>query len=194
MELNRIAESLEHKSILVTGSTGFLAKIFVEKVLRTQPNVKRLFLLLRAADTSLAEHRMQTEIPGDMVVNALIVAAVAHANQPSQFIYQLGSSIGNPLKLGTFLTYLYIFFSKNPWISKGGKPVKVRRGVLLKSEASFYIFNNEKLEDLIKTMNQNEAEVFYCDPKCVGWKNYFTNIHIPGLAKHVLKQPSKKNM
>ncbi|KAK9126432.1 hypothetical protein Scep_015278 [Stephania cephalantha] len=41
------------------------------------------------------------------------------------------------------------------------------------------IFNNEKLEDLRKTMNQNEAEVFYCDPKCVGWKNYFTNIHIP---------------
>ncbi|KAK9153724.1 hypothetical protein Sjap_001204 [Stephania japonica] len=62
MELNGIAEFLEHKSILVTGSTGFLAKILVEKVLRTQPNVKRLYLLLRAADAKLAEQRLQKEV------------------------------------------------------------------------------------------------------------------------------------
>ncbi|URE25888.1 fatty acyl-CoA reductase [Musa troglodytarum] len=62
MESSRIVEFLKDKSILITGSTGFLAKIFVEKVLRVQPEVKRLFLLVRAADAASANQRVQTEI------------------------------------------------------------------------------------------------------------------------------------
>ncbi|KAG6570489.1 Fatty acyl-CoA reductase 3, partial [Cucurbita argyrosperma subsp. sororia] len=38
-------EFLENKNILITGATGFLAKILVEKILRVQPNVKKLYLL-----------------------------------------------------------------------------------------------------------------------------------------------------
>ncbi|CAL9090668.1 unnamed protein product [Musa acuminata var. zebrina] len=64
MESSRIVEFLKDKSILITGSTGFLAKIFVEKVLRVQPEVKRLFLLVRAADAASANQRVQTEILG----------------------------------------------------------------------------------------------------------------------------------
>ncbi|RRT37835.1 hypothetical protein B296_00038895 [Ensete ventricosum] len=62
MESSRIVEFLKDKSILITGSTGFLAKIFVEKVLRVQPDVKRLFLLVRAADAASADQRVQTEV------------------------------------------------------------------------------------------------------------------------------------
>ncbi|XP_065868574.1 fatty acyl-CoA reductase 3-like [Euphorbia lathyris] len=61
MEFGSILQFLENKNILVTGATGFLAKIFVEKVLRVQPNVKKLYLLLRAADSKSAFHRFQTE-------------------------------------------------------------------------------------------------------------------------------------
>ncbi|KAF3776469.1 Fatty acyl-CoA reductase 3 [Nymphaea thermarum] len=57
-----IAESLKNKSILLTGSTGFLAKIFVEKVLRVQPQVKRLFLIVRAADLKSATLRIHDEV------------------------------------------------------------------------------------------------------------------------------------
>ncbi|XP_042410885.1 probable fatty acyl-CoA reductase 4 [Zingiber officinale] len=63
MDGTRILEFLKGKSILITGSTGFLAKIFVEKLLRVQPEVKRLFLLIRAADAiSAAQQRLQNEI------------------------------------------------------------------------------------------------------------------------------------
>ncbi|XP_074578397.1 fatty acyl-CoA reductase 3-like isoform X2 [Curcuma longa] len=63
MDSTRILEFLKGKSILITGSTGFLAKIFVEKLLRVQPEVKRLFLLIRAADAmSTAGQRLQNEI------------------------------------------------------------------------------------------------------------------------------------
>ncbi|KAF8403251.1 hypothetical protein HHK36_011352 [Tetracentron sinense] len=71
MELSGIVESLENKTILVTGSTGFLAKIFVEKVLRIQPYVKRLFLLLRAADSNSATQRLRNEVIGKEVFRVL---------------------------------------------------------------------------------------------------------------------------
>ncbi|EYU36077.1 hypothetical protein MIMGU_mgv1a018441mg, partial [Erythranthe guttata] len=61
MELGSIVEFLENRSILVTGATGFLAKIFIEKILREQPKVKKLYLLLRAADTNSAILRFNTE-------------------------------------------------------------------------------------------------------------------------------------
>ncbi|CAI9262926.1 unnamed protein product [Lactuca saligna] len=61
MELGSILDVLDKKTILVTGATGFLAKIFVEKILRVQPNVKKLYLLVRATDIKSALRRFQTE-------------------------------------------------------------------------------------------------------------------------------------
>ncbi|XP_071706968.1 fatty acyl-CoA reductase 3-like [Rutidosis leptorrhynchoides] len=61
MELGSILDFLDNKTILVTGATGFLAKIFVEKILRVQPNVNKLYLLVRAADAKSALQRFNTE-------------------------------------------------------------------------------------------------------------------------------------
>ncbi|XP_044482053.1 probable fatty acyl-CoA reductase 4 [Mangifera indica] len=52
---------LKDKTIFVTGATGFLAKVFVEKILRTQPNVKKLYLLVRAPDPDFAMKRILNE-------------------------------------------------------------------------------------------------------------------------------------
>lgn len=59
-----ILEFLEDKVILVTGGAGFLAKIFVEKILRSQPKVKKFYLLMRAADKKAAALRLQNEVIG----------------------------------------------------------------------------------------------------------------------------------
>ncbi|KDP34801.1 hypothetical protein JCGZ_10581 [Jatropha curcas] len=64
MELEKITQFLERKTVLVTGATGFLAKVFLEKLLRVQPNVKKLYLLLRAADTSSVNQRFYNEVMG----------------------------------------------------------------------------------------------------------------------------------
>ncbi|MED6117761.1 putative fatty acyl-CoA reductase 5, partial [Stylosanthes scabra] len=61
MELGSIIEFLEGKTIFVTGATGFLAKVFVEKILRVQPNIKKLYLLVRAEDTESATQRLHNE-------------------------------------------------------------------------------------------------------------------------------------
>ncbi|XP_027347611.1 fatty acyl-CoA reductase 3-like [Abrus precatorius] len=62
MELGSIINFLQDKNIMVIGATGFLAKIFVEKILRVQPNVKKLYVLLRAADEESATRRLHDEI------------------------------------------------------------------------------------------------------------------------------------
>ncbi|KAK2433770.1 alcohol-forming fatty acyl-CoA reductase [Trifolium repens] len=62
MDSGIMQDFLKGKSILVTGATGFLAKVFVEKILRIQPEVKKLYLLLRASNTELAEERLQNEV------------------------------------------------------------------------------------------------------------------------------------
>ncbi|KAG8483491.1 hypothetical protein CXB51_023148 [Gossypium anomalum] len=48
MELDNAVKFFQGKTILITGATGFLAKVFVEKILRLQPNVNKLYLLVKA--------------------------------------------------------------------------------------------------------------------------------------------------
>ncbi|KAL5056166.1 hypothetical protein RYX36_036848 [Vicia faba] len=57
-----ITQFLKDKNVLVLGAAGFLAKIFVEKILRVQPNVKKVYLLLRASDAESATKRLHNEI------------------------------------------------------------------------------------------------------------------------------------
>ncbi|KAI4313496.1 hypothetical protein L6164_026473 [Bauhinia variegata] len=64
MELESVRHFLKGKTILVTGATGFLGKIFVEKVLRVQPDIKKLYLILRASIPSSIAERMHNEIIG----------------------------------------------------------------------------------------------------------------------------------
>ncbi|KAG0487991.1 hypothetical protein HPP92_006802 [Vanilla planifolia] len=71
MEIATIVEFLRDKTIFITGSTGFLGKIFMEKVLRIQPNVKKLHLLIRAKDAEDAERRMLIEVIGKELFDVL---------------------------------------------------------------------------------------------------------------------------
>ncbi|KZV48119.1 fatty acyl-CoA reductase 3 [Dorcoceras hygrometricum] len=64
MDESEIFKHFEGKTILITGATGFLAKIFLEKTLRVQPNVKKLFLLIRPTTERSVERRLHEEILG----------------------------------------------------------------------------------------------------------------------------------
>lgn len=37
----------DHKNIFITGATGFMGKVLLEKVLRSLPNVGKLYILVR---------------------------------------------------------------------------------------------------------------------------------------------------
>ncbi|KAK4591650.1 hypothetical protein RGQ29_016186 [Quercus rubra] len=57
-----IVSYLRGKNYLITGATGFLGKAFIEKLLRTIPDVGKIFLLIKAKDKEAAIHRLKTEI------------------------------------------------------------------------------------------------------------------------------------
>ncbi|KAI4357334.1 hypothetical protein L6164_001290 [Bauhinia variegata] len=71
MEIGSVKQFFKGKTILVTGATGILGKIFVEKILRVQPEVKKIYLLLRASNHYSAEERMYDEIIGKELFKVL---------------------------------------------------------------------------------------------------------------------------
>nr|AFK38475.1 unknown [Lotus japonicus] len=77
-------------------------------------------------------------IPADMVVNAMLVAMVAHANQPDDIIYHVGSSVRNPVRYGNLLDYCLRYFTEKPLLNKDGNPVKVGKITMLGNMTSFH--------------------------------------------------------
>ncbi len=57
-----IAEALQGKTILVTGSTGFLGKSIVEKCLRSIPDIARINLAIRSSARRPASERLDREV------------------------------------------------------------------------------------------------------------------------------------
>ncbi|CAN4100756.1 unnamed protein product [Withania somnifera] len=68
-------------------------------------------------------------IPGDMVVNSILAAILAHKNKYSQeiVIYHVGSSSRNPVKIAEVILFTFKYFRQNPWVNKDGKTIKVRK-------------------------------------------------------------------
>ena len=80
------------------------------------------------------------QIPGDMVVNLILVALTCHANQSSEFIYHIGSSLRNPTNISDSRKVAFQYFTKNPLRNKKGKLIKVSKGLLLSNMAVLHIF------------------------------------------------------
>jgi len=59
------------KRILLTGATGFVAKVLLEKLVRTVPDVERIVLLIRAGDGGDAHARFAREIAASSVFDHL---------------------------------------------------------------------------------------------------------------------------
>ncbi|KAK1399896.1 Fatty acyl-CoA reductase [Heracleum sosnowskyi] len=57
-----VLEFLQGKNYFVTGATGFLAKVLIEKLLRTMPDVGKIYVLIRAKDEQAAADRLKNEI------------------------------------------------------------------------------------------------------------------------------------
>nr|XP_048321680.1 fatty acyl-CoA reductase 8-like [Ziziphus jujuba var. spinosa] len=63
-------------------------------------------------------------IPGNMVIKSIMVAMAVNANQSSEIIYHVGSSLRNPIYLSNIVNFMFQYFAKNPLIDKKGKLVK----------------------------------------------------------------------
>ncbi|KAJ1254742.1 hypothetical protein BS78_K331300 [Paspalum vaginatum] len=57
-----ITEFLGRKNFLIIGGTGFLAKILIEKILRANPDIGKIYIVIKAKDTQAALKRIQNEV------------------------------------------------------------------------------------------------------------------------------------
>ncbi|VVB05912.1 unnamed protein product [Arabis nemorensis] len=57
-----IVRFLKGKSYFITGATGFLGKVLIEKLLRASPDIGKIFLLMNSKDQESANQRLFDEI------------------------------------------------------------------------------------------------------------------------------------
>jgi fatty acyl-CoA reductase len=54
----RVAETFANQNVLVTGASGFLGKVLVEKLLYSVPHLNKIYLLIRPLKGSAPRDRL----------------------------------------------------------------------------------------------------------------------------------------
>lgn len=68
MAESNIVKFYEDRSIFITGATGFMGKVLVEKLLRTCPGINRLYLLMRPSKGKEVASRLQELISNEVTI------------------------------------------------------------------------------------------------------------------------------
>ncbi|KAG0520524.1 hypothetical protein BDA96_08G081500 [Sorghum bicolor] len=135
-------------------------------------------------------------IPGDMVVNAMMVAMMVHSEEQAQSIYHLTSSLRNPAPCAVLVETIYSYFFCNPPLSrkKNSEPVRLSRMRVFRTLTWFRAYMAIKyrlpLEVVVSTpLNiihyKSRGYDFGFDPKSIDWDDYFYSVHIPGVVKYL---------
>eukprot|EP01025_Chloroclados_australasicus_P021148 TRINITY_DN2219_c0_g1_i1.p2 TRINITY_DN2219_c0_g1~~TRINITY_DN2219_c0_g1_i1.p2 ORF type:complete len:623 (-),score=75.53 TRINITY_DN2219_c0_g1_i1:650-2518(-) len=66
-----VCEFLKGKTLFVTGATGFLAKVLVEKILFEQPDVKKIYLLIQRRGKMSAQDRLKEQVLSSQAFNRI---------------------------------------------------------------------------------------------------------------------------
>ncbi|WOG97996.1 hypothetical protein DCAR_0417337 [Daucus carota subsp. sativus] len=152
-------------------------------------------------------------VPADMVVNATLAAIAKHgaAGKSESNIYQIASSVVNPLVFRDLANLLYEHFNSLPCVDAKGRPIRVPTMKVFNTmeDFSFHLksveqakylaniyapytfyggrFDNSNTERLMRCMSEEEKRTFGFDVGSINWRDYITNVHIPGLRRHVMK-------
>ena len=53
-----IANYFDNKTVVITGATGFVGQCLIEKLLRSCPNIKKIYALIRQSKKETANERL----------------------------------------------------------------------------------------------------------------------------------------
>ena len=96
MAESNIVKFYEDRSVFITGATGFMGKVLVEKLLRTCPGINRLYLLMRPSKGKEVASRLQELISNEVTKLRMWPrhkVTVAHQNFEFELFSQLVSIV-----------------------------------------------------------------------------------------------------
>lgn len=67
-----IKQFYDGKTIFLTGTTGFVGKVVLEKILRSLPNFKKIFVMVRAKKNMTARERFERSILSSEIFTPLL--------------------------------------------------------------------------------------------------------------------------
>lgn len=82
-----VAEALAGQTMLVTGASGFLGKAMLEKLLRTCPKIKKIYVVLRARRGKEPRDRLRELLDGP-------VSNILSENEPTKHTAKHQTAIG----------------------------------------------------------------------------------------------------
>lgn len=73
---DRVADTYKDKTIFITGGTGFMGKVLVEKLLRTCNDLKKIIILVRNKKGKYPMERIREILAGPVSIFQLIIIYV----------------------------------------------------------------------------------------------------------------------
>lgn len=68
-EYTSVKDFYRDRSIFITGGTGFMGKVLVEKLLRSCPDIKNIYLLMRPKRSQNVQDRLQELLNGPVIIS-----------------------------------------------------------------------------------------------------------------------------
>lgn len=69
-EYTSVKNFYRDRSIFITGATGFMGKVLVEKLLRSCPDIKNIYLLMRPKKGQNVQERLQELLNGPVIISS----------------------------------------------------------------------------------------------------------------------------
>lgn len=64
-----VTEFYKGKTIFLTGSTGFLGKVFIEKICRVCPDIQKIYVILRPKKGKTSKQRLDDMVDSPVMIN-----------------------------------------------------------------------------------------------------------------------------
>lgn len=87
MEQSAIADFYKGRTVFITGGTGFMGKVLVEKLLRSCPEIERIYLLMRPAKGQSVDTRLQDLIQNQVKNSNIIPKKLCNTRTPTILKY-----------------------------------------------------------------------------------------------------------
>lgn len=78
-EYTSVKDFYRDRSIFITGATGFMGKVLVEKLLRSCPDIKNIYLLMRPKKGQNVQERLQELLNGPVIILPSFCITISNA-------------------------------------------------------------------------------------------------------------------